>query len=1157
MHNTEIHHKSVSQNRKTPNFFAYIAFFLLILAVCPAMTIRAEAAGVQTVQVGTPLVEARPELFLPRSLPTRGEGKIAVFLIDFPDKRNANPHATREYYDGLYFSGGADNHWGTTVSAFFQQQSYGKLHLSGQVFDWYTAKHERSYYDDRKAELVLEAAEHYQSFGTDFSQFDGNDDGILDSVIFHFAGEYSLDKTDPWYTGSCYGHALGFGEVEGLRLKTFIQLNDTACAGTNYSLSAICHELVHALGMPDLYNDLYHSAISVMDLMSAEDQTINPYTKILLGWIESVRVITEDAQSIRLNADTASDPGVAIVTDEFTGFLDEFFVVGYRNFYQFKTAVIWHVDARLNEDKTALMNHNFTYDPLGGSSGSPYLFIEEISADPNTNFFFEPPFSPEASGFGTGALLGPDTVPSSDTHDGEHTGILITNFAEHNKTHITFDVSFVKDTALPRVTTTAEELEFETTVRLTFSEHIYKGDAWNDIRITDTEGNPLGATVCLSYYPRNEITITFADETYKNGYRISLPKNCIRDAVGNGIAPVTLTASASNVFSPVSSAPLPDAGTYMRGSPTFFHAENSLVVITPLKASLQFGEKIEFLRLDGNGAVLVHKIIDNPFGGVDIVYTIDVGDGNYLCICRSGRGVSEHGLLFCIDRDGNLKWSNDTFRDTQVCLWATGRAGYFRQGNDVVIARTPYGGNSGGWTSVNLQTGEMEEFFFGDGNYDVYGLYTLNNETVLYATVTDMGSASNQKTCKTTLRIINTKTFDTCAEAVLEGSVNAPYNIWEICPNKDGTLLLYVELDGNHEMLLLDARLRVIRSLPLGSIGSHKIITWMENDGFCISVRSSEGFSHDVQYHTKRYDRSLNFLWETDFISLSAGFCFFKSPAGEIMAYKALTTADKACCIENYGSEAKFVLPHTHSLVHEKAVAPTCLNGGQREHWYCTGCGVCFSDKGTTPVTDAAALQIPATGHREEEIPSKAPTCLTEGSSNGIKCGICGKILVKPEKIPAKPHTYGEWLVLREPAPGIAGEKERRCTACGADQRLSIDALPPEEIPPVVETAPPESSATEPITQPITESTENLPATTETMPEPTTEPSPDSTEAPPDTIAPTTVPDSAEQDAKPEIPDEGSEEKRPTRLFAAGATAVILIGATAAIIVKKKKSACK
>ena len=82
--------------------FCVTALVLLALALCLAAPVEAKS---QTVSVGIP-VEEHPELFLPRSMPTHGTGKIAVFLIEFPDYKNENPVATADYYDRLYFNGG-------------------------------------------------------------------------------------------------------------------------------------------------------------------------------------------------------------------------------------------------------------------------------------------------------------------------------------------------------------------------------------------------------------------------------------------------------------------------------------------------------------------------------------------------------------------------------------------------------------------------------------------------------------------------------------------------------------------------------------------------------------------------------------------------------------------------------------------------------------------------------------------------------------------------------------------------------------------------------------------------------------------------------------------------------------------------------------------
>ena len=63
----------------------------IILPVVLILIVVAFSVGVsaQELNVGIP-VEEYPELFLGRTMPTQGEGKIAVFLIQFPHLTSGN-----------------------------------------------------------------------------------------------------------------------------------------------------------------------------------------------------------------------------------------------------------------------------------------------------------------------------------------------------------------------------------------------------------------------------------------------------------------------------------------------------------------------------------------------------------------------------------------------------------------------------------------------------------------------------------------------------------------------------------------------------------------------------------------------------------------------------------------------------------------------------------------------------------------------------------------------------------------------------------------------------------------------------------------------------------------------------------------------------------
>ena len=73
-------------------------------------------------------------------------------------------------------------------------------------------------------------------------------------------------------------------------------------------------------------------------------------------------------------------------------------------------------------------------------------------------------------------------------------------------------------------------------------------------------------------------------------------------------------------------------------------------------------------------------------------------------------------------------------------------------------------------------------------------------------------------------------------------------------------------------------------------------------------------------------------------------------------------------------------------------IAPTCTTSGIMTYT-CQRCGNSYTE------------EIPATGHAEEIIPGKEPTCTESGLTEGKKCVNCSEIIVAQEEIPAKGHT--------------------------------------------------------------------------------------------------------------------------------------------------------
>lgn len=87
---------------------------------------------------------------------------------------------------------------------------------------------------------------------------------------------------------------------------------------------------------------------------------------------------------------------------------------------------------------------------------------------------------------------------------------------------------------------------------------------------------------------------------------------------------------------------------------------------------------------------------------------------------------------------------------------------------------------------------------------------------------------------------------------------------------------------------------------------------------------------------------------------------------------------------------------HVHTLIHNAEKAPTCVNNGILEHWYCPGCNARFSDEAATTEVTFADLEVEETGHK--------PGADDGDCTTAVDCTVCGKVATPA----AKAHTPEE-----------------------------------------------------------------------------------------------------------------------------------------------------
>jgi len=81
-----------------------------------------------------------------------------------------------------------------------------------------------------------------------------------------------------------------------------------------------------------------------------------------------------------------------------------------------------------------------------------------------------------------------------------------------------------------------------------------------------------------------------------------------------------------------------------------------------------------------------------------------------------------------------------------------------------------------------------------------------------------------------------------------------------------------------------------------------------------------------------------------------------------------------------------------HNLVHIEAVEPGCHYTGNVEHWYCTVCDTVWADEALTVITNHKSVILPELGGEIIHVEAKDPTCSEEGNIEYWYCAECEQV---------------------------------------------------------------------------------------------------------------------------------------------------------------------
>jgi len=264
-----------------------------------------------------------------------GEWNLLVILIDFEDypwdnqedtlfNNEGNPY-TVVHFNAMLFSDdefahpGSESDYTGSMRDYYNEVSGDDFTVTGVVTQWYRASEEYAFYvgfdhgtgayPNNSQRLVEEAIE-LADDDVDFSDFDNNDDDIVDAlVVVHASPGAEEIRDEELRANYIWSHKwqIDMQQRDGVFISEFNMDPETGTIGV------FCHEFGHSLGLPDLYDIDYSSqGIGEWGLMggggwcarAGDPLGSSPvhfcgWSKLQLGWVEVINV-TEPMENVEI-----------------------------------------------------------------------------------------------------------------------------------------------------------------------------------------------------------------------------------------------------------------------------------------------------------------------------------------------------------------------------------------------------------------------------------------------------------------------------------------------------------------------------------------------------------------------------------------------------------------------------------------------------------------------------------------------------------------------------------------------------------------------------------------------------------------------------------------------------------------------------------------
>ena len=282
-----------------------------------------------------------PISWLKPTLPSTGSNKLLMLVVDFPDCKFSADYTVDQIRDAAF--GPADtsseDYPYESVSAYYERSSYGALTMDADIYTYsanYPIENYIRYDDDGErwadADKLINEILAAKDSEIDFSDYDVNDDGIIDTVLIS-APDTADD--DGWWPFSIKYN--GKKQFDNIKPGNVIISKRSPGEPSKYNCTWI-HELGHAMGLPDYYKykntqngSQGMKGTAGTEMMDDAKGDMCAFSKLMYGWYtpSQIHLYEGGTQNFTLSSSQVSGNCILIPRGSLNACLSEYMVIEY------------------------------------------------------------------------------------------------------------------------------------------------------------------------------------------------------------------------------------------------------------------------------------------------------------------------------------------------------------------------------------------------------------------------------------------------------------------------------------------------------------------------------------------------------------------------------------------------------------------------------------------------------------------------------------------------------------------------------------------------------------------------------------------------------------------------------------------------------------